>query len=327
MLFDLSLDQLHSYRGDVPDPDDFDSFWAESLAQARERSMTSATYTPVNTTLRALRVWDVRFPGFAGQPIRGWLLAPRAADGPLPCVVEYVGYGGGRGLPAEWLVWACSGYAHFVMDTRGQGSQWRTGDTPDLGPDGVGPHHPGFMTRGISDPRHYYYRRLIVDAVCAVDAARAHPIVDTSRVAVRGTSQGGGLALAVAALQPELAFAIADVPFLCDFPRATRITDELPYQEIARYLRAHRGAADQVFGTLAYFDGVNFAKRARVPALFSVALMDTICPPSTVYAAYNAYAGDKDIIEWEFNNHESGQIFQINNEIEMLDKQLNKIYY
>jgi cephalosporin-C deacetylase len=67
---------------------------------------------------------------------------------------------------------------------------------------------------------------------------------------------------------------------------------------------------EKVFKTLSYFDGMNFAVRANAPALFSVGLMDDICPPSTVYAAYNHYAGSKQIKVYEFNNHEGGAIYQ-----------------
>jgi cephalosporin-C deacetylase len=67
---------------------------------------------------------------------------------------------------------------------------------------------------------------------------------------------------------------------------------------------------ERVFQTLDYFDGVNFAARAKMPALFSVGLMDDICPPSTVYAAYNHYAGPKEMAVWAFNNHEGGGTFQ-----------------
>ena len=57
-------------------------------------------------------------------------------------------------------------------------------------------------------------------------------------------------------------------------------------------------------------DGLNFAPRATAPALFSVGLMDEICPPSTVFAAYNHYAGPKDIRVWSFNGHEAGELVQ-----------------
>ncbi|MEO8907593.1 MAG: acetylxylan esterase, partial [Microbacteriaceae bacterium] len=63
-----------------------------------------------------------------------------------------------------------------------------------------------------------------------------------------------------------------------------------------------------VHGVLSYFDGVNFAKRAQAPAWFSAALMDATCPPSTVFGAYNNYAGSKEIVVWPYNGHEGGQI-------------------
>jgi cephalosporin-C deacetylase len=97
-----------------------------------------------------------------------------------------------------------------------------------------------------------------------------------------------------------------DVPFLCHFRRATEIVDTMPYQEIGRYLMTHRDKVETVFHTLSYFDGMNFAARARAAALFSVGLMDEVCPPSTVYAAYNHYAGPKQIRVWPFNQHEGG---------------------
>ena len=164
------------------------------------------------------------------------------------------------------------------------------------------------MTRGIEDPQTYYYRRLFTDAVRAVDAARELDVVDASRVAVLGGSQGGGTALAVAALVPDVTAVVAHVPFLCDFPRATVITDAYPFREIADYLATHRHRRDAVHRTLSYFDGVNFSRRAKAPARFSVALMDAIVPPSTVYAAFHEYAGPKELQVWPYNGHEAGAI-------------------
>ena len=123
---------------------------------------------------------------------------------------------------------------------------------------------------------------------------------------MQGISQGGGITLAAAGLAQDLVAVMPDVPFLCHFRRAVDICDQDPYTEITRYLAVHRAAADTTFNTLSYFDGVNFAKRASSPALFSVALMDKICPPSTVYAAYHAYGGEKEIVAYPFNDHEGG---------------------
>lgn len=309
-LFDLPLGDLERYLPDRNEPADFDAFWAATLAEARTFPL-EASFAPHQSGLQTLAVYDVTFNGFGGQPIRGWLLLPRERSAPLPCIVEYIGYGGGRGFPTDWLLWGSAGYAHLVMDTRGQGSAWLRGDTPDPEPHGANPQFPGFMTRGIAQRETYYYRRVFTDAVRAVEAARAHPAIDPARVGVKGGSQGGGISLAVAGLVPDLRIAMPDVPFLCHYRRATEITDAHPYQEITRYLQTHRDQIDATFATLAYFDGVNFAARARANALFSVGLMDEVCPPSTVYAAYNHYNGPKAIQVWRYNHHEGGDTYQV----------------
>ncbi|WP_102507683.1 acetylxylan esterase [Sanguibacter massiliensis] len=307
-LFDLPTDQLQAY---APGPDevgeapDHDEFWAATLAGSRALA-SAPTRTRVTTGLRAVDSYDVTFSGFGGHPVRAWLTLPAATEGPLPTVVQYNGYGGGRGLAIEHLFWANAGYAHLFMDSRGQGSGWGNGgDTPD--PVGHGPAAAGQMTRGILDPHEHYLRRLQTDAVLAVDAARAMPEVDGTRIVVTGRSQGGGVALAVAGLTDGLAGVMADVPFLCHFRRSVDLTDAFPYQEIVQYLSVNRLHEEQVFRTLAYFDGVTHARRATAPLLTSAALRDMVCPPSTIYAAFNAYAGtDKEIVVWPWNGHEGG---------------------
>jgi len=313
MLIDLPLDELLAYRSAQTEPSDFDDFWAGTLAEAAGHDIEVRT-RQVATGLTTIDTYDLTFRGYAGQDIRAWLRLPAGHAGTLPAVVQYVGYGGGRGHACENLLWASAGFAHLQMDTRGQGSGWSVGDTPDPAP--AGPQVPGVMTRGILDPASYYYRRLYTDAVRAVDAARSLPQVDPDRIAVLGGSQGGGLALAVAGLRTDLAAAVAFVPFLCDFPRATRITDSYPYREIADYLKTHRESVERVHRTLGYFDCVNLARRAGTPALFSAALMDATCPPSTVYGAFHEYAGPRQMLLWEYNGHEGGGILD---EVRALD--------
>jgi len=307
-FYDLPLAELQTYLPERVEPSDFDTFWQQTLDAARVFPL-NASFTPLDSGLNLVETFDVTFSGYGGQAVKGWLILPRERKEKLPCVVEYIGYGGGRGFVFDWLLWACAGYAHFVMDTRGQGSAWRPGDTPDL-PDGANPFYPGFMTQGILDPKNYYYRRVFTDAVRAVEAARSQPAIDAGRIAACGGSQGGGITLAVSGLVPDLAASMPDVPFLCHYRRATEITDDYPYKEISQYLHTHRDHVDQVFKTLNYFDGVNFAVRANAKALFSAGLMDTICPPSTVYAAYNYYHGQKEIRNYTYNNHEGGESYQ-----------------
>lgn len=317
-FYDLPLEQLQTYRPPRSEPEDFDAFWQATLSEARSHPL-EPRFAPYDAVMRNLDVFDVTFNGYNGQPIKGWLLMPQQRSGKLPCVVEYIGYGGGRGFPVQWLGWVNAGFAHLVMDTRGQGSTWSNGDTPDPEPEGANPHYPGFMTRGVLSPQTYYYRRVFTDAVRAVETARSHPAVDADRIAVTGGSQGGGIVLAVAGLDPTVNVAMPDVPFLCMYRRATQITNTYPYEEIANYCKTHRDKVERVFDTLAYFDGLNFAPRARASALFSVGLMDDICPPSTVYAAYNHYAGPKQIKTYEYNYHDGGGVYQQIEKMRFLD--------
>lgn len=305
-FFDMTLEQLAAYRPERSEPTDFDAFWQTTLDEARRHPL-DARFVPGDYDLRTLDVYDVTFAGYGGQPVKGWYMRPAGVRERLPAVVEYIGYGGGRGFPANWLLWPSAGYAYLLMDTRGQGSAWLHGDTPDL-PDGANPAIPGYMTQGILSPQTYYYRRLYTDAVRAVEAMRSRDDVDGDRLAVTGVSQGGGITLAVSALVPDVAVSMPDVPFLCQFRRTVGYTDDHPYQEIVRYLATHRERAAQVFQTLDYFDGLNFAPRIRARALFSTALMDTICPPSSVYAAYNYVSGEKAIKVYDYNGHEGGGI-------------------
>ena len=320
--FDLPSDELARYDPRLEAPPDLEAFWERTLAETRAHDLEPRV-ARADSPLVAIESFDVTWRGGDGDPIRGWLHLPAPAlrgDAPLAAVVQYQGYGGGRGLVFENVFWAAAGYAHLVMDTRGQGSDWSTGHTPD--PAGSAPAQPGYMTRGITDPASYYYRRVYADAVRAVDFVRGVDGVNGSAVAVTGASQGGGLSLAAAALADGVRAVMTDVPFLCDFRRATRVAMSNPYLEIVRYLACHRDHEEAAFRTLAYFDGAVLARRATAPALFSAALMDETCPPSTVYAAFNAYAGPKEIVAYPYNDHEGGEAFHRSRQAAWLTERL-----
>jgi cephalosporin-C deacetylase len=318
-LFDLPLEQLERYAPAVDEPADFDAFWRSTLDEAAAHPVL-AEVQPFPTDLRLVDVWDVTFAGFGGDPVRAWFTRPAGVRDPLPAVVEYAGYGRGRGLPHERLTWPVAGYAHLLMDNRGQGGHYGSGgDTPD--PHGSALGGPTPVTRGILTPQDYYYRRLVTDAVRAVEAVRALPGVDPARVAAVGNSQGGGLAIAVAGLVPDLAALVTTAPFLCHIQRAIEVTDASPYGEIVSYLAVNREAQDAVRRTLSYVDGVSFARRASAPAHFGVGLRDMVCPPSTAFAAYNQYgcaSVDRVMHVYPFNQHEGGEAVHVRRQLRWL---------
>jgi cephalosporin-C deacetylase len=292
--FDLPLEQLREYRTETAEPPDLDLWWQQRLEQAR-----AAAREPVLTRYEAelyapVEVFDAEFSGADGDRIRAWYLRPAGAHGQTPVVVKFIGYGGGRGVSTEHALLPALGYSVFVMDTRGQGGRWTIGAT--------GPENAQVMTRGIGRPEDYYYTRLFTDAAMAVETASM--LAGAPRVAVSGHSQGGGLALATAALVPQVvAVCHADTPFLCDIQRGITLAPEAPYTEVPEFLAHHLELIPAALNTLRYVDCALLARRITARCLLSVGLMDTICPPSTVFAAYNEIISGKEISVHPFSDH------------------------
>ncbi|MGA4506386.1 acetylxylan esterase [Propionibacteriaceae bacterium G1746] len=320
-FFDLPLDELRAYRPAIAEPDDFEEFWRASIAEVSTHDL-AVEVTPIDNRQSQVDAFDISFAGWGGARVRGWLLVPAGATSPRPGVVHFVGYNGGRGLPLG-TPWVADGNVQLIMDTRGQG--WNTmgifdgtdDDDPAAGASSVS----GWMTRGIRSRETYFYRRVFIDALRAVQVARTLPQVDPSKLFTQGGSQGGGIAIAATGLAQlagvSLSGAMIDVPFLCHFNRAMTLVDTHPYKELSGYLRSRPTEEQAVANVLSYFDGVNLAKRALAPTMFSVGLMDQICPPSTVFAAYNQWGAlheerpDTDIRIYSHAGHEGGRELQV----------------
>lgn len=309
--FDLPLHELETYRPASTAQPDFEQFWLDTLAETAQRPVLVET-TALDLPYCGVRFARVTYSGWADSPIVGTYACPEGS-GPFPGLVLYHGYSSCRPDPFEMLSWTSQGYATLAIDVRGQSGE--SSDTVGYS----GGHAPGYLTLGIGDPHHHYYRGVFVDGVRALACLAGQPEVDRSHMFVAGRSQGGGITLATAALWAmstqhvphsawsgiRLRAAIAEIPFLCHFERAATIVDSDPYQEIGRYCRMSRVEPALVLRTLSYFDGMNFANYVITPTLVTAGLMDMVCPPSTIFAAYNAIPAGKRIIVDQFGQHDT----------------------
>jgi len=132
--------------------------------------------------------------------------------------------------------------------------------------------------------------------------------VDSERIGVAGSSQGGGLTITTSAMRKEIKAASAGAPYLCGFMDAIKLTDTYPYQEINDYLRTYPDRLEEVEGTLAYFDGISFADQIDCPIIMNLGLQDNVCPPETGYALFETIGSkDKKLFEYEGHGHEAGR--------------------
>jgi cephalosporin-C deacetylase len=309
--FDLDPETLKTYRTSAVEPNDMDIFWNRMLKTAHENiSATRIAVYKESIYSEIVKAYDVSFSGAYGDIIKGWLLRPRKTSSQTPLVIDFSGYGGGRGLPIEHLMYPALGYSVFVMDIRGQGGSWRIGDTGDPDHGGDSPSAPGVMTKGITDHEKYYFTRLYIDALRAVEEAAQLDGIDPERIVAAGASQGGALSLVVSSLLPHMIkVCIAEIPFLADFPRAIGIAS-YPYKEIADFLSQHVDIIDEALLTLRYIDTALLAKRITAPTLMALGLMDDIAPPSSVYAVYNAIGAVKDLAVYPFTGHQVPALHQ-----------------
>ena len=292
---DLPLEQLRQYKPSLYREIDFEPFWDETVAEALQQPVNAELF-PYDLPARNLQCYAVRFDGYNGGRLAGWYVRPTSA-GRFPGVVWYHGYGGRAARPLDMLHLAAQGICVLSMDVRGQ-----LGHSQDSLVTNEG-SAAGWMTKGIHHPRQYYFRFVYADAIRALELLAHRDEVDAQRIAVNGTSQGGALSLAVAALSEPM-LALADVPVLCDFRRAVAITPAGPYPEIARYLQVHPRMHEQTFRTLSYVDCINLAPWIKARTVIGCSLCDDICPPSTVFAAYHHLGGEKQIEVYPFHPHE-----------------------
>ena len=293
LLFDMPYEDLLLYEGTNPRPGDFDRFWDRSLAVMQSID-PQVELIPAEFQTDFADCFHLTFTGVGGARVYAKLLKPKKQAQPGPAVLKFHGYSGNSGDWYNKLGYVAQGFTVAAMDCRGQG-----GRSQD--PGGVkGWTLNGHIVRGLDDdPANLLYRAIFLDTAQLARIVMDMPEVDENRVGATGGSQGGGLTLACAALEPRIRRAAPIFPFLTDYQRVWEIDlDENAYGELRDYFRRfdplHERQA-QIFEQLGYIDVQHLCPRIQAGVMMSVGLMDQICPPSTQFAAYNKIQSPKSV--------------------------------
>jgi len=303
-LIDMPLAQLRSYQGRNPRPADFDSYWDESLAEMRAIA-PEIELRPVDIGSRAADCFDLFFTGVGGARIHAKYLRPRASTGKHPAVVLFHGYNWSSGDWNDKLAWVSQGYSVAALDVRGQ-----SGQSQDLGGT-LGKTSVGHFIRGVADgdPKKMVFRSVFLDTAQLAGIVMQMDEVDPARVGATGGSQGGALTLVCAALEPRIKKAAAIYPFLSDYQRVWEMDLAVgAYNEIKDHFRSfdptHAQEAE-LFTRLGYIDIQHLAPRIRADVWMGCGLMDSICPPSTQFAAFNKITSSKHVEIYPDFGHEN----------------------
>lgn len=306
------LAALDGYAGADPMPADFDEFWRQRMAEADEVPLSwqvePAAELPSSAGCACFDLW---FCGMGGARLYAKYLRPQGRAR-VPLVLQFHGYPGSSRSWFEQASFVGMGCALIALDNPGQG-----GKSEDVG--GFrGTTVAGHLVAGAEgEPKDLYYVRLYQDLriLCRIVRAMGEEgAFDLARVFVNGASQGGGMGLACAALNPELINRAAILyPFLSDFRLVSELgADEIAYEGLrywSRWFDPDGEHPERLFGRLAYYDTKNFAHLVRCPVLFGTGLADTVCPPQTQCAVYNQLGGPKRRYLYDGFRHEEIQDF------------------
>lgn len=314
LTFDMPYDDLLGYTGNNPRPDDFDEYWDKALAELATTD-PRAELVPAAFAVPFARCEHLYFTGTGGERVHAKLVRPLLDGEPGPAVLRFHGYGGESAQWTDLLAHAARGHTIADLDVRRQVGYY----TDDMHPNEftLMHHVVSGLDRG---PDDLLYKHIFLDTVRLAQLVMDLEAVDPARVATTGASQGGGLSLACAALEPRIALVASIYPFLSDYRRAYDLTlDTEPYNEIATWFRKRdprHQRETEVFTRLGYIDIQNLAPRIRARVDLSVGLEDQVCPPSTQFAAYNKIVSEKSVRLYPDHGHDdlpglNDEIFQL----------------
>ena len=301
-ILDMPLTELREYTGVNPRPADFEEYWEDALREL-DGIDSGIELVPSKFQVSFAECFDMYFTGVRGARIYVKLIRPKKQEKKQPALLMFHGYKDSSKCWNDKLQYAAAGFTVAAMDCRGQG-----GLSEDTG--GVkGTTQNGHIIRGLDgDKQDMLMRHIFLDTVQLARIVMDMPEVDEKRVCVMGNSQGGGLSLACAALEPRICRLGISYPFLSDYKRVWDMDlAEDAYGELRYYFRQFdplHEREEEIFEKLGYLDVHHLASKIRAQVMMAISLMDSTCPPSTQFAVYNSITAPKEALLYYDYGHE-----------------------
>lgn len=303
-VLDKPLSELTQYKGINPRPADFDAYWDAALKELDAVNPNVDLIPSKELQSTGAEAFNLFFTGVGGARIHAKYLRPRHATKPHPAVVQFHGYSGHSGDWADKLNYISQGYSVASLDCRGQAGL--SEDNSQV----KGNTLQGHFVRGLNDPdpKKLLFRQMFLDTAQLARIVMSFDEVDATRVGAMGGSQGGGLTLACAALEPRIKLVAPVFPFLSDYRRVWEMDlAKDAYDELKKFFRMydpHHEREEEIFTKLGYIDVHHLAPRIKGEVLMLISQMDNICPPSTQFAAYNMIQSKKQYLLYPDFGHE-----------------------
>lgn len=318
-IIDMPLEKLEKYTGTNPKPVDFDEYWEKNLCEA-DAVETNVRIVPAEFKNPVADCYHLYFTGTGGATVYAKLLVPKKHGGSCPACLHFHGYSGRSSDFEVYLSYAAAGFVVAALDCRGQG-----GLSFELGKGVRGDTMIGQLALGMDSGKDdLLFKHIFLDTYLLSKTVKSLPYVDSERMCAFGGSQGGGLTLACSALDPDIKLLAPVYPFLSDYKRVWDMDlANGAYGSVREYFRRYDPLHErekEIFETFGYIDVHNLAPRIKGKMLMFTGLMDTTCPPSTQFAAYNnAVCEKKHIIYPDYGHeglpHAGEKTFEFFNEI------------
>lgn len=302
-LFEKPLHELRTYMGTNPRPADFDEYWERALDEM-EKTDSQITLVPSAFQTDFAQCFDLYFTGVKNTRIHAKYLRPSKIKEKCPAIFQFHGYSGNSGDWQSKLNYVARGFCVAALDCRGQ-----AGLSDDRG-SVKGTTYRGQIIRGLSDddPDNLLFRQIFLDTAQLARIVMGFDEVDENRTGAMGGSQGGGLTIACAALEPRIRRLAPVYPFLSDYKRVWDMDlAKDAYEELKTYFRnfdPRHEREEEIFTKLGYIDIQHLAPRIEGEVLMGTGLQDTVCPPSTQFAAYNRIRSKKEVVIYPDFGHE-----------------------